>query len=84
MLRTDEAQRIAHGRLAEMVKVVQDACGALNPDPGDNASPRNETGTYIEVLGAAWDQARDGLQMLREAENPSPEAVKTSGWQING
>jgi len=76
MLRTDEAQRIAHGRLVELVKVVQDACGALNPDP-DSSQPRNETGAYITELGAAWDQANDGLRMLAEAESPS--VVETAG-----
>jgi len=84
MLNPQEAQVVAHGRLVKMVKVVQEACGALNPDP-DTSQPRNEVGTYIAELGAAWDSARDGLQMLDEAENP-PKAVAVTAnpsWQTN-
>ncbi len=77
MLRTDEAQRVAHGRLVELVKAAQEVCGAMNPDP-DSGTPRNETGAYIEALGAAWNQASDGLHMLREAESPPTASVTVS------
>ncbi len=39
---------------------------------------------YITELGAAWDQANDGLRMLAEAESPSVVETGTlagAHWQ---
>ena len=79
MLHPDEAARVAHGRLKDLVVVAQSVCGGMNSDEPAEA-PRDETGALLAQLGSAWEHARDGLEMLKTAE----EGPTTVGVQVGG
>ncbi len=80
MLRRDEAQRVAHERVKELVRVAQQISGDLNPDPvpeGGECTPDPTTQAKIEALVRAHEQAQDGLGMLRESEEAGEAPVST-------
>ena len=83
MLRRDEAQRVAHERVKDLVRVAQGVSGDLNPeqmDVAEGAPPEPTTQGKIEALGRAYEAALDGLNMLMEAED-TPKVEMTMAAQ---
>lgn len=80
MLQIHEARRIAHDRMKDLVTEAQSLSGLLNPNPsGELVAEDPTTESKIVSLEAAFRLAREGLEMLMEAERGGLELVSVVG-----